>query len=235
MCPTRQSRKVEENRTFVKMKVGEDEYLVDVEKIPYFESFLRFQLHSGQNTTLSPVHDDIPFFDIINHCVQKGYRHFFRRMPHQLSDYHILCETLEFLAIDVLQKRNLRDIFNDMKAGKSDWDPEKRQEVKGVRSMARDAAFRLLYLFVLGEFESDVRDSNMAYNAVLFVVSHRGIFKYRARKMVREAFEERFVVSDKQRKGLDKWPINEPQGEGWRKEDTTTEDDILDFDSDWSV
>ncbi|KAF2176240.1 hypothetical protein K469DRAFT_760889 [Zopfia rhizophila CBS 207.26] len=73
-----------------------------------------------------------------------------------------------------------------------------RREIKGLKNVARDAAFRLLYLFVIGEFKSDVRDSNMAYQAVSFVVSHRGIFKYRTRKMVREAFEERFELSEKQ-------------------------------------
>ncbi len=65
-------------------------------------------------------------------------------------------------------------------------------------------------MFVLGNFDLEVADSNMAYNAALFVVSHCGIFKYRTRKMVREAFEERFRVSEKQQKGLDKWPINDP-------------------------
>ena len=156
-------------------------------------------------------------------------------MPHRLSDYHVLCETLQFLAIDVLEERKLRDIFNNMKSGKSDWDPEERREIKGLRGVARDAAFRLVYLFIFGEFESDVRDSNMAYNAVLFVVSHRGIFKYRTRKMVREAFEDRFEISEKQRKGLDKWPIDEPQGEGWKEDDVTTEEELSDFDSDWSM
>ncbi|KAF2192137.1 hypothetical protein K469DRAFT_553600, partial [Zopfia rhizophila CBS 207.26] len=167
----------------VKIKIGANEYLVDIKKIPYFESFVRFQRCSSQSTTSLPVHSDIPFFDIINHGVQEGYRHFFRRL----------------------------------------------------RGVARDAAFRLLYLFVLGEFESDVRDSSMAYNAVLFIVSHRGIFKHRTRKMVREAFEERFELSEKQRKGLDKWPINETQEEGWQEDDVTTEEEIPDFDSDWSM
>lgn len=222
-----------EQTSSVRIKIGGSEHLVDVTKIPYIESFVRFQVRSGQSTTPLPVHDDIPFFDIINYSVQKGYRNFFRRMPPQLSDYHVLCETLEFLAIDIPQRRKLQEIFNDMRAGKNDWDPEERREIRGSRSVARDAAFRLLYLFVLGEFESEVRDRNIAYQAVLFVVSHRGIFKYRARKMIREAFEERFEISDKQRKELDKWPINEPQGEGW-KEDVTTEEEILDFDSDWS-
>jgi hypothetical protein len=147
-------------------------------------------------------------------------------MPTGLSDYNGLCETLGFLVIDILEGRKLRGIMDDTRRGKSDWDPEEKREIPG------DSAFRLLYIFLRGEFESEVRDSNMAYNAALFVVSHRRIFKYRARKMVREAFEARFRISEKQRKGLDKWPVNDP---GSQEEDATTEEgEDTDFDSDWS-
>ncbi|KAJ6124759.1 hypothetical protein N7471_012076 [Penicillium samsonianum] len=50
----------------------------------------------------------------------------------------------------------------------------------------------LVYLSLLGDFEDDINDSDVAYNAALFVVSHPGIFEYRTRKMVRDAYEERF-------------------------------------------
>ncbi|KAL1857545.1 hypothetical protein Daus18300_010303 [Diaporthe australafricana] len=119
----------------------------------------------------------------------------------------------------------------DMREGKSDWDPEERREIEGLNSLARDSAFRLLYLLLVDDEEAG--DQNSAYNAVLFVVSHRRIFKYRTREMVREAFEERFDVSYKQRQNLDKWPIGQ-QGE---ETDVTTEDEGLgigyDFDSDF--
>jgi hypothetical protein len=85
--------------------------------------------------------------------------------------------------------------MSDMRRGKSEWDPEDRMEIKGLKSLARDSAFQLLYLFILGEFGPEAGESNIAYNAALFVVSHCGIFKHRTRKMVREAFEERFPVS----------------------------------------
>ncbi|KAI0129236.1 hypothetical protein F4776DRAFT_628059 [Hypoxylon sp. NC0597] len=220
----------------VKIQVGATEYLVDTKKIPYFGSFISFQQKSGQNTTPVPVHGDIPFFDIINYGVSNGFRQFFRRMPTQLSDYHVLCERLEFLAIDVPSGRKISDIMRDFREAKNDYDKEERREIEGNRSLARDSAFRLLYLFLLGEFESSVRDSSAAYQATLFVVSHRRIFRYRTRKMVREAFEERFVVSEKQRNSLDKWPINEPSSESWWEEDVTTEvEDVdIDFGSDWS-
>jgi hypothetical protein len=40
---------------------------------------------------------------------------------------------------------------------------------------------------------------------VLYLVSHAATFKWRTRSVVRAAYEERFVVSAKQKAGLDKW------------------------------
>ncbi|KAI1370589.1 hypothetical protein F4677DRAFT_438092 [Hypoxylon crocopeplum] len=188
---------------------------------------------SGKDTTSSSIPDNIPFSDIIKFGVSHGFRQFFRRMPIQLSDYHVLCKQLKTLAIDVLRGRKMRDIMNDMRRGKSDWDPDERQQIEGLKSLARDSAFRLLYLFLLREFESDAKDQNMAYNATLFVVSHSGIFKCRTRKMVREAFDEQFHVSQKQRTTLNMWSINESSSQ-LQEEDVTTEVYDYGFDSDWS-
>ncbi|KAK2613277.1 hypothetical protein N8I77_000199 [Diaporthe amygdali] len=222
-----------QNNSKVKVKVGEEECLIDTEKIPYFAAFTRFQDLSGQSAASVPVHGDIPFFTIINQCVDIGYRNFFLKLPLNLQDYHTVCETLHFLAIDLLKGQKLRDVFDEMKKGKTDFD-DYGKAVKGQRRAARDAAFKLLYLFLVDEFESDIKDSNMAFNATLFVVSHPGIFKAAARRMVRAAFEERFVVSDKQQKGLNKWPITGPVGEEWRDDDRTTDEEPADFYSDWS-
>ncbi|KAI1475650.1 hypothetical protein K445DRAFT_374462 [Daldinia sp. EC12] len=203
----------------VKIQIGETEHLVDTHKFPYFKAFLNFQENSGQNNTVIPKHNDIPFFDVINYGVVHGFRHFFRRMPVQLSDYHTLCETLEFLTIDVLAGQTLHDIMKDLRKCKPDYEFD-GTEIRGEKSLARDAAFRLLYIFLLGEFESEVRDSAMAYNTALFVVSHPGTFKPKTREMVREAFEERFLVTEKQKKGLDQWPISDLSDD-----DCTTEED----------
>lgn len=76
----------------------------------------------------------------------------------------------------------------------------------------------------------------MTYNATLFVVSHRAIFKYKTRKMVREAFEERFRASEKQQAGLDKWPLSRGSIDESQEDDATTEVEEYgdDFASDWS-
>lgn len=184
-------------------------------------------------TTTTPA--DIPFVDIIAHGVQNGFRHFFRRMPCDLADYNVLCTSLTRLSVDVTKQRGLQGVVMDLKTGDDDYDPEERRRIKGSKDTARDAAFMLLYLFLVGEFASPVRDAAVAYNAVQYVVSHRRKFKYRTRKMIREAFESKFAVTYKQRAGLDKWPITPPQ-DGGRDSEGTTEEEMLDygFDSDWS-
>ncbi|KAH6985542.1 geranylgeranyl pyrophosphate synthetase [Ilyonectria destructans] len=176
-------------------------------------------------------HKDVPFSDMIGYGLDHGFRQFFRRMPIRLSEYHVLCETLESLAIDITGGRNIHDIMDDMRKGKSDWDPEERRQIEGQKSLARDSAFRLLYIFLQA---SDIEDSNMAYNATLFVVSHRRMFMYRTRKIVREAFVERYHVSEKQQNSLDKWPIEEPSSAGSQEEDVTTEVEDIAFESDSS-
>ncbi|KAI6083632.1 hypothetical protein F4821DRAFT_244465 [Hypoxylon rubiginosum] len=213
----------------VKILIGSTEYLVDTNRIPHFKSYANSQQYSDGNAVPMQLKEYIPFFDIIHQGVRDGFRQFFRRMPTQLSEYRSLCETLKFLQIDVLVSRNLRDIMSDMRKGKSDWDYEDRQEIGGQKSLARDSAFRLLYGFLTGEF--DARD--MAYNATSFVVSHPGIFRCRTRLMVRRAYEDRFPISDKQRKVLDKWPIDDPSGER-SDDDATTEVDDYYYDSDYS-
>lgn len=214
-----------EKTSMLTIRVGADDCLINTEKIPYFAAFARFQRLSENNVAPELVHGNIPFFRIINSCVETGYRNFFLQLPLSLCDYHTVCETLDYLTVDILKGQKLTDVANDLKKGRPDWYMH-RETFKG-RILARDAAFKLVYLFALGEFESDVEDSNTAFNATMFVVSHPDIFKFAARKVVRAAFEDRFVVTDKQKKRLDKWPIKEPAGEEWRDNDTTTDEEPI--------
>jgi hypothetical protein len=69
-----------EQTASVKIRIGANEYLINVKRIPYFESFLSFQSKSGQLDEWSvPTHGDITLFDTIYHGLQDGYRHFFDR------------------------------------------------------------------------------------------------------------------------------------------------------------
>jgi hypothetical protein len=214
----------------ITVEIGGTEYLVDGVAIPYFG---RLANTNDRSMTTSRIqHADIPYFGIIIHAVQNGSRHFFLRMPHQLAEYRILCKTLDFLSVDVVKHQKLQDIARDLKTGNDDYDPEERMVIKVSKRGPRDAAFRLLYLFLADEVETQ---GSVAYNAVLYVVSHRRVFKYRTRKLVREAFEDRFVVTYKQRVGLDKWPVTEPDYTGWQTDEGTTEEEDTGYDSDYGL
>ncbi|KAK2053476.1 hypothetical protein LY76DRAFT_667448 [Colletotrichum caudatum] len=125
--------------------------------------------------------DDLPFAAVIRSAVTKGFRHFFRSMPMSLEDYHTLCESLRASDVDVFQGRQVRELMADLRSGKEYWDTEGYYSFFGSKNVTRDSAFRLLYIFL----QKTTEDSNAAYNATLFVVSHCRIFGYKTRKMDR--------------------------------------------------
>jgi hypothetical protein len=179
-------------------------YDIDVSKIPYLSSFVDFQANAHPQST-EFVHGPIPLFNIALKGIESGYRQCFRSLPADLSQHRILCDTYDFLRVDVLGGQSINEIFNDLKSGQKDYDREERREIKGDKSKARDTAFKLLYLILLGDFKDETKDSAKVFNAVLYLVSHAATFKWRTRSVVRVAYEERFVISAKQKAGLDKW------------------------------
>jgi len=215
--------------------IGDVKYDVDLSQIPYLSSFLDFQA-KAQPDAIDLVHGPIPLFDVALKGIQSGYRQCFRNLPPELQQYHILCETYEFLGVDVLGEQRIDQIFSDLRLCKIEWE-EEDEDTKGVKSKARDAAFRLLYLMLLGEFDDEKLDGDKAFNAVLFVVSHPATFKSRTRTVVRAAYEERFVVSPKQIKRLDQWLKGDAADDS--EEATTTDEESLEdsdeyYGSDWS-
>lgn len=72
------------------------------------------------------------------------------------------------------------------------------------------------------------------YEAILFIVFHRAIFKYHVRKNIRATFEKRFHVLEKQRANLNKWPALQSRTRvAWSNLNMTTNDNFahgLDFD-----
>ncbi len=143
-----------------------------------------------------------------------------------LTEYNTLCDTLDFLCIDTLGGRSIDAIIQDLKSGKGWYDTDYKRPVyvKGNKTAARDSSFHLLYLLLWAELEDETKTRQKMYQAVLFIVSHRAIFKYHARKTIRAAYEERFHVSEKQRANLDKWPALQPGTGGAWSDDVTTDD-----------
>ena len=142
-----------------------------------------------------------------------------------------------FLHVDVLGEQSINEVIKGLKSGASDYDHEERREIKGDKSNARNAAFKLLYLILRGDFTDWIKDSAKVFNAVLYLVSHAATFKWRTRSVVRAAYEERFVVSAKQKVSLDKWEKKDPAKLAVEDAgDVTTEEEELDcyYDSDYS-
>jgi hypothetical protein len=136
--------------------IGGVNYDIDVSQIPYLSSFANFNGKAQpQGTEL--VHGPIPLMDAALNGIQSGYRQCFRALPPDLSQHHILCETYDFLGIDVLGEQYVDEIFADLKACKTDYELEYKcyLAVKGNKSKARDAAFKLLYLILVGEFRDE--------------------------------------------------------------------------------
>jgi hypothetical protein len=203
-------------------------YDVEVFKTPYFESFIK---RKDVAQTSPFTHDPIPLFDVALKGIESGYRQCFRLLPGELPKHRILCETYKFLQVDVLNGMSLDTMIATLELGKSDYEIDKgKRPVQGNKEMARDAAFQLLYLLLLGQLENVDKDVPKLYNAVVCVLLNPGTFKYKAKRMVRAAFESRFGVTTKQRSKLDEW---ERRGGGVDENDATTdEDDTHDID-DW--
>ena len=211
-------------------------YSIEVSKVPYLASFASFQ-HSAKSQSKILTHGPIPLFDTALKGIESGYRQCFRLLPADLSQHHTLCETYDFLQVDVLGGQPLDEIINDLKSRKTDYELEYKRciEIKGNKTKARDSAFKFLYFLLMCDFENESKVGNKVYNAVLFIVSHSGTFKTRARKIVRAAFEERFEISRKQRTRLDKWEKDEASINS--EDDATTEEGVPDhyycFDDSW--
>ncbi|CAG8958415.1 hypothetical protein HYFRA_00011092 [Hymenoscyphus fraxineus] len=216
------------------IKFGDETHTIDVSKIPYLSSFVRFE-RSAHPDSEELTHSPIRHLDVVLKGITSGYRQCFRDLPSSLDCFQSVCQTYELFCIDILQGQNIRELISDLKAGKYDYD----YDYKGDKSKARDAAFRLLYLILLGEFTDENKDAAQVYNAVLFVVSHSGTFKWRTRTIVRAAYEERFDVSEKQKRGLDKWVKKDDSGVPLNLEDesdaTTEEDEDIYYGSDFSI
>lgn len=146
-------------------------------------------------------HEPIPMFDVAIKGVLSGYRQCFRGLDVDVSLVQQLCDTYDLLRVDVFNGQMLDDIILNIKAGKTDYDSETKRD----KRLARDSAFRLVYYILCKSSSSDRPESDKLYNAVQYIVSHPGTFKYRARNVVRAVYDSRSQQSAKQRAQLDRW------------------------------
>lgn len=210
------------------INMGDQAYTISVSKLPYLASFVRRQ-RATQSDASEFSHEPIKLFDVALKGVEAGYRHCFRSLPIDLHQYRILFETYKFLDVNILNGKSNDQVVANLKVGKSDYDPDERRHIRGDKNLARDTAFQLLYLILHAEFEDQTKDAMKLYNAVMFVVSHPGTFKYRTKRVIRLAYDDRFIPTIKQRLRLDQWDKGEATTD--KKEETTEEEPDYHFNS----
>jgi hypothetical protein len=88
-----------------------------------------------------------------------------------------------------LEGESLDDIIANIKAGQTGYELEHKYYalVKGNKSKARDAAYNLLKLPLVGTFENKNKDAVKIFNALLFVLSHPVKIKPRTGIVMRAA------------------------------------------------
>lgn len=103
------------------LRIGNALYDVDLSMIPYLSSFVRFQRNVKPHAS-EFAHNAIPLFDTALKGLELGYRHCFRSLPADISQYHILRETYDFLGIDVIGGQSVDNIFAELKACKTSYE-----------------------------------------------------------------------------------------------------------------
>jgi hypothetical protein len=90
---------------------------MDTTQIPYLSSFIAFEPKARPETS-NLAHSPIPLFPVALKGFEKGYRHCLRDLSASLPPHHTLCETHDFLGIEVLGGQSLDDVVTDLKVCK---------------------------------------------------------------------------------------------------------------------
>lgn len=226
-----------DNTTYTLHIEGKPYTLKAADLPPYLKAWVAFEKIKDPSCTTFTHNAEVPLplFDVAIEGLQHGYRNVFRRLGcDDLDSFQTLCETYNFLGVDIID-RNLDEIITDLKAGRPQ-NADTWRCGKGNKSKARDSAFLFLYTLLVEEL-ADIPSSDVQkiYNAVCFVVSHPSTFKPATRKMIRKAYGARFDISGPQRLILDKWEQHYREDDN--KDVTSSEDDNFenfgDSDSDY--
>lgn len=208
--------------------IGNVRYEIHVSRIPRLASLVLNSVDSSAHST-KIIHEAIPLFDVALKGIESGYRKCFRSISSDIIRCRTLCDTNDFLHVDVCKGRTLGEVIKYLKAVQS-YD-EYRD-----KSKARHAAFKLVYSILQDTFQSNDKHKNTILNAVLFVVSQPGTLKWKTRDAVRAVYESTFILSVKQRANLDQWHKLDYSGRAGTDEDdvTTEEENLVWYDSDYS-
>lgn len=153
----------------------------------------------------------VPYLFIAAQGIINGYYFCFNMLPPELSHYYRLCEALDAISAENLSSNpeSLPGLWTSIAFYE---DPKTSQDVRILhRARAGTAAFKFVYLMILGDFppesdfppefdfppESDVPQGKQALASrfVNTVLSNQDDFIWEIRKVVRAAYQVRFETS----------------------------------------
>ncbi|MCJ1331452.1 hypothetical protein MMC10_008143 [Thelotrema lepadinum] len=144
---------------------------IDPSMIPFIASLLRLETKiqpSRREFVLEPV----PHFEEALKGIKVGYHYGFC-LDFDIPQHKALCETYRFLGVGVFGDQPFRETINEIWTG-IPWDGPKYKifaELADKRLKKQcDAAYKLVYLMLLGEPEDLMRHKGMIFSAVQYII-----------------------------------------------------------------
>ncbi|KAF7926902.1 uncharacterized protein EAE98_006286 [Botrytis deweyae] len=183
---------------------GSHRFVVELSKVPWLGAYINLVPRDNASYTQPGYESEyepdqsVPYLFIAAQGVINGYYFCFNMLPPELSYYYKLCQALDVISAKNLSSspESLLGLWNSILLY---TDPKTSQDDRMLhRARAGTAAFKFVYLMILGDFpDSNVRDSKQIL-ALLFVQTvlyNQDDFMWEIRKVVRAAYQVRFETT----------------------------------------
>ncbi|TGO36778.1 hypothetical protein BHYA_0115g00290 [Botrytis hyacinthi] len=180
-------------------------YVVELSKVPWLGAYIDLVPRDNASYTQPGYESEyepgrsVPYLFIAAQGIINGYYFCFNMLPPELSHYYRLCQALDVISAENLSS-NLESLQGLWTSIAFYGDPKTSQDVRILhRARAGTAAFKFVYLMILGDFppDSEVPEGKqkLALRFVKTVLSNQDDFIWEIRKVVRAAYQVRFETT----------------------------------------
>ncbi|TGO46597.1 hypothetical protein BCON_0316g00080 [Botryotinia convoluta] len=184
---------------------GSHHYLVELSKVPWLGAYIDLVPRDNASYTQPGYESEyepgqsVPYLFIAAQGIISGYYFCFNMLPPELSHYYKLCQALDVISAENLSSspRSLQGLWDSIALyRKSETSQDDRMF---HRARAGTAAFKFVYLMILGDFHLDSEvlkaKQKLALMFVKTVLSNQDDFIWEIRKVVRAAYQVRFQAT----------------------------------------
>ncbi|TEY65457.1 hypothetical protein BOTCAL_0140g00220 [Botryotinia calthae] len=180
------------------------QFVVELSKVPWLGAYIDLvprvngrYTEDGYGCYYEPD-QSVPYFFVAAQGILCGYFYCFEMLPVELSHYYKLCQALQVVSAKGLSSnpeslQELRDTiaFFDK--------PETSEDDKINRPRVGTAAFKFVYLMIMGDFHLDSEaleaKQEQALMFVKTILSNKDYIKWDIRMVVRAAYQVRFETT----------------------------------------